>query len=131
MSGGHGEKRSRQRERAIAALLIAPTIEEAAKIVGVAESTLRRWHDDPGFAAAYRKERNRLVDAAIATMQAVMAEAVAELRTLLKSGPPAQRIQAARTIIDRAIHGVERDDFLERLEALEELVSQGDGEACG
>jgi len=42
MSGGHGAKLGRRQEAAVAALLTAPTITEAAQVVGVAESKRAR-----------------------------------------------------------------------------------------
>jgi hypothetical protein len=46
---GHGAKLSRKRQQAIAALIEAPTIREAAGIVGIGEATLFRWLQDANF----------------------------------------------------------------------------------
>ena len=54
---GHGEKRSRKQEQAIASLLREATLESAAQAVGVGESTLRRWLQQPEFHRAYRAAR--------------------------------------------------------------------------
>lgn len=40
---GHGEKLSRKKELALAALLVSPPLPEAATKVGVHERTLFRW----------------------------------------------------------------------------------------
>jgi hypothetical protein len=40
---GHGQKLSRKKESAIAALISLPTIGDAAKLVGIGEKTLFRW----------------------------------------------------------------------------------------
>jgi hypothetical protein len=44
---GHGTQFGRKKEAAIAALLIARTIEEAAKSVGIAPNTLLNWMKVP------------------------------------------------------------------------------------
>lgn len=52
-SAGHGEKRSRLQEPAIAALLECQTIKQAVDRVGVTDRTLRNWMREPDFAQAY------------------------------------------------------------------------------
>src|ERR687886_540740 len=54
---GHGSKWDRKREQAILALLQEPTVEAAAKAVGVADVTLWRWMQQPDFQAEYRIAR--------------------------------------------------------------------------
>jgi transposase-like protein len=58
---GHGAKFSRKKEEAVAALLTARNIEEAARVVGVATSTLLRWQKIPDFQDAYREAKRELV----------------------------------------------------------------------
>lgn len=66
---GQGEKLSRKRDQAIAALLTQPTISEAAKAIGVGEKTLRRWLKVPEFMAAYNAARHEvLADARVQMM---------------------------------------------------------------
>jgi hypothetical protein len=66
---GHGEKLSRKREQAIAALLTQPTIAAAAKMAGIGERTLRRWLKLPEFASAYDAARREVVVAASEEMK--------------------------------------------------------------
>jgi len=54
---GHGEKFSRKKESAIAALLACPTLTEAASSCEIAESTIRRWLKDETFS---RRSMRRL-----------------------------------------------------------------------
>jgi hypothetical protein len=54
---GHGEKRSRRGEAAIAALLTEPTIEAAAAKARISVRTLKYWLRQPRFQAAYRQAR--------------------------------------------------------------------------
>lgn len=57
VSAGHGEKRSRREDLALAALISEPTIGEAAKKVGISEVTIWRWMQDPEFQDKYRMAR--------------------------------------------------------------------------
>jgi hypothetical protein len=102
MTAGHGEKRTRKRETAIAALLSCPTVLEAAKIAGISESTLHRWMREPGFAAKYQQARENVLVAASEELKAgslaaaqVLVEVAAD-----KKLPSASRVAAARTILE-------------------------------
>jgi hypothetical protein len=54
---GHGTQFGRKKEAAIAALLTARNIEEAAKTVGIAPNTLLNWMKVPEFQTEYREAR--------------------------------------------------------------------------
>jgi len=118
---GHGEKLSRKKEAAIIALLSEPTIEKAAAKAGIAKPTLWRWLQIPEFQAAYREARREAVSQAIGALQRASAEAVEALRRIMNdtTAPATARVNAARSIIEFAIKGVEIEDILARLEALE------------
>jgi hypothetical protein len=123
-SGGHGEKRSRREEAAIAALLACPTLETAAEQAGVAGSTLRGWLRDPEFQRRYREARRQVVEQAITSLQQAAGDAVEALRRNLTCGTPAAEIAAAKAIIDQAVKGVELVDLAERVEQLEQAAAQ-------
>jgi hypothetical protein len=61
---GHGEKKGRKAELAIAALLAEPTVEAAAARAGVSAGTLKNWLADPAFRRAYRRARREVVEGA-------------------------------------------------------------------
>ena len=124
---GHGEKRSRQAEAAITALLACPTIEAAAEQVGIAPATLRRWLAEDDFQRRYRAARRQVVEQAVAGLQQAAGEAVSALRRNLTSGVPAAEIAAAKAIIDQAVKGVELVDLAARIEALEQVAAPVDG----
>ena len=116
---------SRRQEQAIAALLAQPTIAEAAKSIGVGESTLRRWLGEPAFREAYRTARRQAVEVAIGTLQQAGAEAVTTLRrNMSETTPPAVQVRAAVAILEHAARGVELLDLAERVAALEESARQ-------
>src|SRR5690242_20180957 len=105
MSGGHGAKLDRRKEVALAALLAAPTIAEAAKIAGVGHSTLRRWLGDPAFAAAYRAARRELLGVAIARLAALCAVATETLERAMACGTAAVEVRAAVAVLGHAYRG--------------------------
>ena len=116
---GHGQKRERLEDRALAALLSEPTIEAAAQRADVAESTLLRWLQEPAFKARYRAARRSIVESAVGRLQTVATKAVDTLERNLTCGTPAVEVGAARSILDQAIKAVELVDLAERVEALE------------
>jgi hypothetical protein len=80
MTNGHGQKRHRKWEAAIAALLAESTIEAAATKVDICEKTLRLWLADPDFQRQYRQARRQIVDGAIVQLQQATRQAVETLR---------------------------------------------------
>ena len=76
---GHGEKLSRNQERAIAALLVHPTMAKAAAAAGVGEVTLWRWLQIPEFKEQYRLARREAVSQAVGHLQGACNVAVPAL----------------------------------------------------
>ena len=124
---GHGEKRSRKQEAAIAALLTEPTIEAAAAKAGVGSRTLREWLQLPDFAAAYREAHRRLVERTVARLLAATDKAVDTLTQLMDSDHNASRARAALGVLDHASKGAELLDLDARLAALEARMAEGVG----
>jgi hypothetical protein len=119
---GHGAKTVAARERAIVALLLAPSIASAAKRAGVGERTLRRWmSDDAAFKAELAAAGRATFEAAIDRIQAMTARAVDTLNDLLGAMKhPAVRLGAARTIVELALNRHDAETLLHRLEELEQ-----------
>jgi len=126
MKSGHGEKQSRLREQAIAALLAQPTIGEAARVVGIGEETLRRWLTQDEFAAEYRKARRSLMGHAAAQLQKGSEAAVHALVEIVADPeqPAAARVSSARTILELAVHAAAGEDLDARVSALEQEAAE-------
>ena len=120
---GHGEKLSRNQERAIAALLIHPTMLAAA---GVGEVTLWRWLQIPEFKEQYRLARREAVSQAVGHLQGACSVAVVALTDVAQdvNCPASARVSAARTVLELALKGVELEDLAVRIEELELQVSR-------
>jgi hypothetical protein len=108
------------KERALAALIASRTIKEAALICGISERTLRGWMAQDDFAAAFRKERHRLLDHATTRMVAALDRAVAVLVENMEEESAGERRQAAVALLDRATSALELQDVIRRVEALEQ-----------
>jgi hypothetical protein len=119
MARGHGDKYSRKREQAIAALLNCPSIASAAKSIGVSERTLRMWMKKPQFAAAYRRARVDIVEHSVAQVQLLTGVVPTALKEVLRKGTPGERLRAISLIMDFALKGVDTADTQARLEAME------------
>jgi hypothetical protein len=112
--------------QAIAALLSSPSNAEAAAAVGISDTTLWRWQNDPDFQRAYRAARRRAVDGSVARLQALTDDAVATIRDVMESEgtPPAQRVSAARVVLEQALRATQIEALEERIEELEEQVRE-------
>ena len=111
---------------ALEALLTSPTQQAASKKAGVDVSTLRRWLKESAFATAYAEARKTLIDGTLNGLQAVAAKAVEALESVLDdiNAKPAERISAARAILDFALKGHDQLSMETRLAAIEELFSE-------
>jgi len=121
---GHGSKRHKQ-DDAIAALLQAPSMQEAASIVGVNINTLYKWMAEPAFAVAYQAARKAVVDAAIAKMQRLCSKAVQRLEEILDDTDvaPSVHVNACRLVFDVTLKSIELQEVTERLERIESHLS--------
>lgn len=121
---GHGDKISRKQELAIAALLTAPTIDQAAKIAGIGSVTLRRWMQNPEFDDHYRAARREAVSQAIAQLQKASSEAVKVLRDVMgdNEAPHGNRVTAAKTVLEMSLKAIELEDLEVRVAELEAMA---------
>ena len=123
---GHGEKLSRNQERAIAALLVHPTMLAAAAAAGVGEVTLWRWLQIPEFKEQYRLARREAVSKAVGHLQGACSVAVVALTDISQdvNCAASARVSAARTVLELALKGVELEDLAVRVDELELQVNR-------
>ena len=124
---GHGEKWSRKKELAIAALLREPTISAAAKSIAVGESTLWRWLQRSDFKEDYRRARHEVVGHAVAQLQSATSEAVNTIFKIMTDSKVRANIRlgAAKSIMELALKSIETEEFEMRFTELENIVKQG------
>jgi transposase-like protein len=121
---GHGEKFGRKKEEAIAALLTQPSVEAAARAIGIAPRTLFSWLRISEFQTAYRKARRDVQSQATARLQHASGAAAGTMLKLMVdiNVPAAVRLRAAEAVYDRGIKGIEIEDIEVRVDALEQAA---------
>ena len=107
-------------------MLTRPSIEDAARVAGVAEKTLRRWMQEAEFNARYLRARRDGVHQSVARMQqATGAAGVTILKLMTDTNVPAAvRLRAAEAVFVHAIKGIELEDIEARLSALEQATEE-------
>ncbi len=128
---GHGTKFARKAEQAIAALLTRPSIEDAARMAGVGEKTLRRWIQEPEFKARYLKARRDSVHQAMARIQQATGAAGTTILKLMTDPnvpavvrPPEAPLEC---VFSLAVKGVEVEDLDARVSELERATEEAKG----
>jgi AcrR family transcriptional regulator len=114
-----------KQEKALASLLLHPTLDRAAEAAGVGERTLYRWlRESEAFTAEYRARRHQALDQATAQLATLAGEAAAVLGVLMldPNTPHGVRGACAGRILDLALKS--RDEVSERLEALEAQIAE-------
>lgn len=118
---GHTKRQQRQ-EKLIAALLCQPTIALAARQAQVGEDTAHRWMREPDFKAAYAEARQRVLEEALRYLQSTMLAAVETLRSVMLDDQtrPAQKIMAAKVVLELGLRSYELEELEARITALEQ-----------
>ena len=116
---GHGQKFTRKMHHAVSALLQSPTVEAAAGLCGVSESTLSRWIKRSDFQDVYTQARRELVQRSLSSLQTASVEALDALKRNLVCGLPAIEVRAASALLDQSLRATELLGIEARLAALE------------
>jgi len=116
---GHGQKFTRKMHHAVSALLQSPTVEAAAGLCGVSESTLSRWIKRSDFQDVYTQARRELVQRSLSSLQTALVEALDALKRNLACGLPAIEVRAASALLDQSLRATELLGIEARLDALE------------
>jgi hypothetical protein len=109
---------------AVAAMLKHGAVPAAAAEVGVSERQVRRWAVLPAFKRALRAERRAMMDGLTSRLAAGASEAEAALREIVndKKQSAAQRVSAAKILLDNALKTASEADVAARLERIERLA---------
>ena len=121
---GHGAKFGRKKEQAIAALLTQPSMEAAARSIGIAVKTLRTWLKVPEFHRSYLDARREVVSQANARIQQNAGFAASTLLKVMVSQdvPASVRIRAALSVMQLSQKSLQDEDLEVRLTAVEDLL---------
>ena len=114
----------RRNEQVIAALLATSSIREAAAVANCHENTVAKLLQKPEFADQYKIARQELLRSTLDKLQAINAQAVECLATVMSSAksPASAKVSAARTTLEMSLRIIEIVDVTERLAAIERKV---------
>ena len=114
----------RRNEQVIAALLATSSIREAAAVANCHENTVAKLLQKPEFADQYKIARQELLRSTLDKLQAINAQAVECLATVMSSAksPASAKVSAARTTLEMSLRIIEIVDVTERLAAIEREV---------
>ncbi len=116
-----GDGLTAKQHKALVALLSEPTVLAAAAKARVGERTLHTWLLEPTFADAYRVVRRQAVGQAISQLQQASSAAVGVLCDVMTNADErgANRVAAARAVLDYATRAIELEDLETRIALLE------------
>lgn len=118
MTIGHGEKLSRKKELAVAALLTETSLDAAAQKAGVGVQTLKNWLKLPGFQQDCRAARKEILDQTLNQLLGLAGNVVDTLRKNMKCGNPTAENRAAELAWSFCTKGMETADLAEQVEEL-------------
>ena len=124
---------SPKQQRALTALLAAPTREAAARVCGISARTLYRLeHANSEFSAALEAGRRGALAEASRQLSTCAPAAVAALRGIVAdpTEQAAARVAAAGKLLEYALRFAEAADLEQRIAALEREEEGVRGELC-
>ena len=110
-----------QRQAALDALITGATVKQAAEAAGISEKTVRRWLDEPAFAAEIAEARRTITNNIMAAVKSKAVQATDVLGEIMSNqkASPYARVQAAKTVLDTAFKAIETAEIIDRIEKLE------------
>lgn len=112
------------KEKALSALLTNKTKQDAARAAGITSRTLTTYLSDPEFQAAYAKAFQQLVTDATREAQQALSPALSALLKIVLDDKAAEkkccanRIAAARTLLEYGLRLTEFNDILHELQSI-------------
>ncbi len=110
--------------RAIEALLLSASVEDAARRSGLSARTIHRYLSSREFAEVFRERLRTRVDVASARLQSATGDAVECLVEVMndQSASHGVRTKAAVSVIELSWRWIEANEFEDRLSALEQRI---------
>lgn len=117
---------TRRQQKALACLLDARSLAEAARRAKCSESTLRLYLRNPTFKEAYQRQLDGLLDDATGRIKKGIGPALDSLRDIAEDPrqPPAPRVAAARGLIEGGLKVLQQVEDRKALEDLERQLRE-------
>lgn len=114
-----------RRGRAVAALMSARSVDDAAQLAGVTRRTIFRWLEDPAFRAQLTQAEGDLIDQAARRLLAGQGRALDVLEDVLVNAPrDSDRRLAAVALLDLLLRWREVRTLDDRVSRLERIVDE-------
>lgn len=114
---------SAKQQKALEALLLTNTNEQAAEEAGISRSTLQRYLNDPVFKAELNRHRTDSATQTNARLISTAAIAVQTLQEIMTQGnSELARVQAASQVLNLVYKTVEHDSVTEQRELKNEFM---------
>jgi len=117
-------RRAINNAKLIEALLLAPTIEDAARRAKVSVRTMYNRLQNPEFKRAYNDRRRDLVEISLGRLEKSLDRAIHTLNKNMGCGRASDENTAAKAVIDYVLSAREQQEITRRLDALEETLSE-------
>lgn len=115
-----------KQEKAIAALLSEPTVQQAAEKAGVGETTLYRWMKEEDFDKAFKEARRQALSQTISRLQQTTTNAVNTLKSVMdnEEAPASSRVTAAKTVLEMAFKAYEVEDLADEVAEMRQYLKE-------
>jgi hypothetical protein len=119
-------RKEHQRQQLVIALLQHPSLEKAAKSVGISPVTAWRISKSPEFQEEYRQVRRDAFQQSLALLQQAGSIAVSTLLKIMRdpSAPAAARVHAAEFVLRHAAESFEAEELAARVQSIEQWMKQ-------
>lgn len=119
-------KEEQRRQQLVLALLQQPSIEKAAKSVGISPVTAWRISKTPEFQDEYRRARREAYGQSMARLQQASGAAVSTLLEVMNNSknPAAVRVRAAEAVLRHAGDSFGAEELSARVDSLEQRMQQ-------
>lgn len=110
-------------------MLTTKTVEEAYKKADITRNTAYRYLNDDEWKKEYRKQRNALTDNLTSHLLQLGMQAIETLEENLSDpeATPATKNTTAKTILDYIYSNYDREQIVERIEEIEQILEEQGG----
>lgn len=116
--------KKRKNEQIISALLVSPTVKDAAKILNISEQTIYKRLENKEFKQQYDYARLKLLEQTTGYIQGLIAESIKTICDIMLDDTVSRQIQlnAANSILKYSFKFTEQYDIIKEIAELKKAV---------